>query len=279
MARKSYVNQIDPAEVSIAVEQILIADYPQSWTPARIDLAAPPTGFRHLGAVVEDTPVIRMGREKFKLETGLPRVLQYQAINAINAQFEAKLHSNHWRKVQYGLGNYTALSSATFVSTIASVTADQSAFTMVTTTTSIAAGRQIIVAPIGGVDYADSLEVRIYTFTNNWTVGLNAVYPRSIGVGWGVYYYDRVSQPLGGNGIKYFKLLGVADFLDNVQVIHELGKVSAADNWEEMFRPDQNGQVNLLFDALGYKDTINSCDQLIVGYRHYFPATDNLCTQ
>ena len=277
MAKRTFVNEIDPVEVSIAIERLLIADYPTVWSPARIDLGSLPTGFRDLGAVVEDTPVMRVSREKFQLRTGLPRVLQYQTVIGFEGQFEARLHSNSWRKVQFAFGNYTAVSSATFVSTVASVTADQTTLTLATTTTSLPAGRQFIVCPIGQQDNADSLEVRVGTITNGWTIGVAAIPPRSMAPNWGVYIYDRVAQPIGGRAIKFYSLLGVADFLDGVQIVHEMRRVSPADEWEEAFRPDANGQVPLMFDALAWTQAIAGCDEQVIAQRHYFPTLNQTC--
>ena len=62
MPTPSYVNQITPQEVTLALEQFLIAPSGTSWTPARIDTAAPPASWIHLGAVARHRRMWRVVR-------------------------------------------------------------------------------------------------------------------------------------------------------------------------------------------------------------------------
>jgi hypothetical protein len=105
MTGKTYLNQITASEVSLGIERLLIAPKDTTWSVARIDINTPPSNFVDLGSVVEDTPVLKVTREKFKLITGIPRVLQYQAILAMEGTFQAMLHSKDWSKLQYAMGN------------------------------------------------------------------------------------------------------------------------------------------------------------------------------
>lgn len=102
---KTYLNQINTTEVSLGITRLLTAAQSTTWSVGRINISSPPANFYDLGAVVEDTPVLKVTREKFKLITGIPRVLQYQAILAMEGNFSAMLHSNYWNKLQYALGN------------------------------------------------------------------------------------------------------------------------------------------------------------------------------
>jgi len=142
---KTYANKISEVEVSLAIEQFLIADHTQAWAPARIDVDSPPAGFHSLGAVVEDSPKMVYKREKFSLETGIPMVTQFQTTMKMEGSLEATLHSNSWRKIQYALGNYSAISSATVVSTVTSIIAANAY--RVTEAESLAVYSQYIFAP------------------------------------------------------------------------------------------------------------------------------------
>jgi hypothetical protein len=204
---RSYVNAITTHEISVAIERFLIAPYPQTFTPARVDLDNLPTGFIDLGAVVEDSPTVTVSRTKYKLETGLPKLIQYESIVGVSGKIEFQLFSNSFHKVQFALGNewYTYNGVTT---------------TSITTLTTIASGT---------------------VFT----------------------------QYLGTKDINNYALLGVADFTNGFQVIHEFGKVSPADDWTENIKPDGVHPLPLSFDALGYETTLGSCTELIIGKRHY----------
>jgi hypothetical protein len=126
MTTRSYNNAIAAHEVSVAIERFLIAPYPQTFTPARIDLGNLPAGYIDLGAVVEDSVTVTMSREKYQLITGLPRVIQYQAIMGVTGKIEFSLWSNSYHKVQFALGSgwhtYSGVTttSITTLTTIAS---------------------------------------------------------------------------------------------------------------------------------------------------------------
>lgn len=271
---KTYLNKINEAEVSLAIEQLLIADYTQVWTPGRIDVDSPPAGFTALGAVVEDTPVMRYGREKFQLQTGIPAVTQFESIQSMEGGFECQLHSNSWRKLQYALGNFTATASATTVATITSVV-DSGTF-VVTSGASITPHRHyIFAATAAGFDAGDASEAVVTSVTSvSSTVQLVTVSPppfKSPAANWAIGSYEYVRQVFGGSTIKYYKLLGVADFINGIQVVHQLFKVSPADEVTEEFRPDQNTRIPLNFNALGVETQIGSCTELVIGDRYQFP--------
>jgi len=211
----SYVNAIVDREVSIAIERFLIAPYPQTFTAARVDLDSLPSGYIDLGPVVEDTPTVTVSREKYVLETGIPKVIQYEAIMGVSGTVEFSLWSNSFHKVQYALGNEW-------------YTYDSTTQTALTTLTTIASGQVF-------------------------------------------------SQFIGTKDINYYALLGVADFLNGVQVVHEFGKVVPSEDWTETFRPDQAGQVPITFDCVGYQTTLGSCTELILGKRHYIGEDGITC--
>ena len=202
---KTYTQTVNSSECSLAVEKFLIAPYGTSFSKARVDMAALPTGFLDLGSVVEDTPSIKVTRSKYQLKLGIPKVLQYEQVTEVSAEIGFSIYSNTAWQAQFALAN----SAMTTVTTVNSATADT-----------------------------------LY---------------------------------LGKNTVVYYTLLGVADFLNGSQVVHEFTKVTAGGDFEEAFRPEAANAIKLTFAALGVPTTIDSCSHLCVGKRHYF-GPNNECT-
>lgn len=94
---KTYDNQITVAEVSLAIERLLVGPSTADWLPGTTgkvnigSLTGSLTGFVDLGAVVEDSPTMTVTREKYSLELGLPRGLQYQAVIGISGELDFRL--------------------------------------------------------------------------------------------------------------------------------------------------------------------------------------------
>lgn len=273
MATKTYNNNIDEVEVSLAIEQVLVATVEQSWTAGRVNMDSLPTGFRSLGAVVEDSPQLTISREKFQLQVGLPRVLQYEALIGVGGNFQVQLHSNSWRKLQFALGNYDAVSTPTAVTSIASVT-NRTTITLATTSGSLPVGRQIwIASSTVTADYADAIETRVVSIAaNGLDYYLSPTPAKTPTDGHYVGYYSNVIQYFGSNKIKQYQILGVADFTDGVQVIHHLYKAVPADEFVEAIRPTENGRIPLSMNLLGVSQSVQGEDQLVVGRRIYIPA-------
>jgi|GEM_PF-3003265 len=269
---KTYSNEINDIEVSLGIERLLIADYEQSWTPARIDLDSLPSGFEDLGAVAEDTPVFRYGREKFQLITGLPRVAQFQNIMSMEGSFACQLHSNSWRKLQYALGR-SAVASTTVVATVTSVVATNQF--VVTSGESLTACRQYILGAAGTFNKADTPETQVTSISTTGDGAVVYVSPtplKTVAANWAFASYEYVRQIYGGSSVTYYKLLGVCDFIDGVQVVHQIYKASPSEEVTEEIRPDNNARIPIQFDALGVETTIGSCTELIVADRYYFPS-------
>ena len=204
---KSYNNTLTSHECSLGIERFFVGLYPTTFTATRVDVSSPPSGFMDLGAVVEDTPSVRISREVYSLSTGMPKVVQYESIVAVGAEIGFSLYTNSWWQAQFALGNAT----------------------IITTVTTIASG---------AVSTA---------------------------------YFGKAT-------IRNFALLGVCDFANGAQIIHEFPKVSPAGDWEEALRPGEVNQMPFSFNALGFIDTIDSCKHLIVGKRHYVNGDGVLCT-
>lgn len=275
MARKSYANIVNPMEVSIGIERLLVGEYPQSWSPARINLDSLPTGFYDLGAVVEDSPSLKITRESYELKTGVPMVTQFQAVTGVEGSFECQLHSYHWRKLQYALGNYTAASSYTAIGTVSSVNAANAyTFSSTTAVQSLAVGMTVVFASTGSkLDNPDAFESRVTSLTAGGLVYLDPppTSATSIGTGWVAATYDYVVQVYGSSVLRKVTLLGVIDLIDGTQIVHRIIKAQAQGDITEEVRPDQNMRVPLNFKAFGVETTINSLIQLVVAERYQFP--------
>jgi hypothetical protein len=81
--------------------------------------------------------------------------------------------------------------------------------------------------------------------------------------------YSRI--PFGTKAMPFYTLLGVADFIDGVQVIHHCKKAAPAGEWTEQIRPDANVTVAVTWDLMGYTTQVYGGSELIVGERFYIP--------
>jgi len=282
MAEKTFTNLINEVEVSLAIQRLLVAEFGGGGyepTSGRIDLDALPAGFVDLGAVVEDTPSFSVAKTKFQLDAGLPAVRQFEAVIGVEGSFEISLHSNSWRKAQYAFGNYSAVSSATELSTIASVTAKNViTFANTTDVQSLVLGRQFVFAALGSdFDKADAQETRVASITADGLTffldptPLNTPGPTDV-----VGIYDFVQIFHGTTAIRQHELLGVADFIDGSQVVHQFFKVVAGDEFTEEIRPTENERLPLSFNAFGVSRSdvpgAGGKSQLVIARRIYFPS-------
>jgi len=276
MSRATYNNTLNLNEVSVAIERLLIAPYPTNFTPARVDLDSLPTGFSDLGATVEDTASFKVNRTNFEIKTGIPMVVQYQSVEDLTGTLAISLRSNSWRKVQFALGNYTAVSSSTFIGTISSsVALNAASFTLVSTTgaASLCVGQQIVIyAASQSPDAADAIETRITSIgSDSKTYAIDPAIPTTFATGANIATYAYVQQPVGGRAIKYYSALGVSDFIDGTQVVHQIPKCRMASEWTEEFRPNVEARVPLTLTMFGVQQTINGCTELVIANRFYFP--------
>lgn len=277
MVQKSYANPVDLQATSIAIEKFLIADYPQSWTPGRVDFTpgSLPTGFRDLGAVVEDTPSFRVARNKFTLNTGIPAVRQYEAVIGLDGTLEFSLHAADWRKLQVALGNLTAVSSATLMSSVLSVT-NASVITISTSPTSpVTVGDQVFFSTAANRDAIDTAETVLRsvvttdaTYTSWYVV---PALPQTPTTSWNFYRYNEVRQFYGTATQREFTLLGVADFIDGWQIVHEFPRVQVSGDFERNIRPGENLRLPLSFNLFAVTRNVRGSEELIVCQESYFP--------
>jgi hypothetical protein len=72
--------------------------------------------------------------------------------------------------------------------------------------------------------------------------------------------------------MRRFVVLGVADFIDGIQVVHYFPDVEAKGELSEAIKPTENQRIVLSFDAKGYVTTTYGGEkELILGERYWFP--------
>lgn len=280
MVTKSYVNAVREDEVSLAIEKFIIAPYPTTFTPARIDLTpgALPTGFYDLGAVVEDTPSLTISKELFTLSTGIPAIRQYEVLTGLDGTVEFSLHSSSWRKLQVALGNYTAVSSATLLASVLSVT-NANVFTFTATLTSaMTVGDQVTIARTSTLNDIDQPETVIRSIVSK-TDSLLSVYcvpafplGSSPSTAYNLYSYPYIEQTYGSAIQREFTLLGVADLLDGTQIVQEFYRCRPAGEFTREITPEQNVIIPLTFNLFGVNKTVRGAQQLVLAREFYFPA-------
>ena len=290
MAQNAYTNPINEMEVSIAIERLLIANYPNTTfltSPGRIDVGSPPPSFFDLGAVVEDSPAFKVSREVFALETGIPKVTQYQAVTGLNGEFSVALHSSHWRKAQLALGNYSYTTSVTTIGSISSVV-NRTRVVLTCTgsaphTNGATIGRQIVLNSSGNQDNIDAIETWIASISTvasgSYDVTFGTVPVRTPTAGQLMWKYDLSRLLVGSSQIKTYVLLGVADFVDGTQIVHHFPKVQPMGEFNENIQPGQNQRTSLSWKAFGIPVTDPlGAQELAVAERFYFPKGTNLAS-
>jgi len=279
---KTYTNLINENEVSLAIEKVIVAPWPTEWTPARIDIASLAPPWKDLGAVVEDSPSLRVARSPFQLKTGLPQTLQYEAIMGVEGTFEFALYSSENRKVKYALSNVEPINitKANTPDGTCSDTCDLYKLVWASTPSYIPRVGDTVIT--GSATMTDISSRYIRTSENESIV-------TSISINDGILYFANgfpntpqdgdlfdvllgTKLPLGGTAIKKWSMIGVADFMNGVQVVHYFPKVSSAGEWAEQIRPDNVGRIAMQFSLYGYSSYTyaGSTEQLIVGERYYF---------
>lgn len=278
MADQSFLNPIKSQEVSLAIERLLVAPFGTTWDNTRITLSnsAIPAGFRDLGAVVEDSVALTVSREVFSLPTGIPRILQYQAVLGLTGRFQAVLHSNSPRKVAYGLGNTDAVNTLdNSIQTVSNTVVPS--YTQVMLSNSPAAALNVgdlVVADSSATTLTVSDNETYVTSISGGTIYLSSPgFPTLPMTGWKFSKVTSVKQPYGTALIKQYRVLGVADFIDGIQVVHDLQKAQiGGGDYTETLRPTENARVIVNFALLGYSASgYEGSNHLVLGERFFFP--------
>lgn len=277
---KSYANEIVEREVSIAIEQLLAAPVGTTFPTTRVDVASPPNGFTHLGAVVEDSIQVNITREKYQLATGIPRVLQYDAVLGMAGQLTISFYSLSNRLLRYTLGGEPPVYEFTSanVTQVGSTPAPTRTQVPVASTANFTVGDVVITAAstTGLASSQNEAEVS--------SVGSAMLYLKGDGLdsapgaGHVIVKVDRSRVAFGTAKIQKFALLGVADFVDGAQVQHHLFKATPVGEFTETPQPGQASIITGTFDLFGVKGNSvgahsNWTNELILGERIYIPKT------
>ncbi len=279
----SYTNAVtDCRMVDVTIEQILAAPYGTSWTgAARVSVEAPPSGFVHLGAVVETSANLKVTREFDRLETGRPRTLQCLDIKGIAGTFNISLFGSSSRQVQYAFGNVLPqnVHTADKMTTIASVT-NAGIITLTATTGELWSVNDWVVfaASAGG---STGLNTTAYESQISSMNGLNVCFDPVFAVtptadDW-VCKLVATKLPIGTSQIRQFHILGVADFPRGVQVVHDFPKAQAAGDWSESLNVDKRAQFDIQYELMTSTSTAwTTTSELILGTRYYFPPNQGI---
>ena len=253
---RTYENFIAEREVSLAIEHLLIAPAGTSFSPTRItyDTTGWPSGFRSLGPVVEDSVALTLGREKFQLVTGIPKVLQYEAVIAMSGKLEAVLHSNNPRRLAYMSGNVDPTNSiATTTSGISSVINHNGL--VASHVTSLAVGDVVVWATSVATLERSFNEAEISSITGNIVYFSTPGFPALPST---AHFFGKVlavRQAFGTSLIQRYSIIGVADFIDGVQIVHYIPKASPGGEQVEKFMASENAKMNMMWDLFGTSST------------------------
>lgn len=270
----TYANVIQPEEVSLALEHLLIAPVGTAWTPGKIDVTSPPAGFITLGAVQDDSPQIQVTKQYYRVQTGIPSVLAYQAVTQLAGQFGLVLHTFHNYHAYVGLGGLPPYNLPN--------TTGRPYYSVSTATSRTL----LTVSSTSGWNVNDMV---VTDTTANLNTTRNYAWIDSIVSGTSVHFSgDGLKEPatnanpivsvahsryaLGTAITPQFRILGVADFLNNAQVVHDLQKALPSGQWTETLRNGQHAQVQAQFDLFGYtvSTPYSTASQLVVGERYLF---------
>jgi hypothetical protein len=228
--------------------------------------------------VVEDSVALTFSQQKYRLETGIPRILQYTAVLGITGRLEASLHSFSPRKVAYALGNVDP------VNTVATIYAAgntpgvdwYTAVDFATAPGGLKVGDVVVAAATSPGLVTSDNEAEVSSFgvgVNTLTVYFTSPgFPTQIGTGWSLAKVLMVAQPLGSSKQKSYHVIGVADTIDGYQVVHDMQMARVADgDQQHAFRPTENARAMLRFDLLGYSVSRYAPDsELVVAERFWF---------
>lgn len=279
MADKSFNNVITTRNVSLAITQILAAPSTQTWSPTRITLSntSLPTGFRHLGAVVEDSVNLTYTKELFQLYAGLPRVLQYSAVVGVTGRLEAMFHSFSQRTMYYAMGNVDAVNVSNTIYALYNTAQAYTSLALGTVGHSLAVGDVVVAALNTTALLTSDNEAQVSsigTGANTLTVYLTSPGFLDLPYGtWMVGKADMIRLPAGTSKQKEFHILGVADTIDGYQIVHDLQKVRVGGgDVQDAMRPTENGRIAARWELFGYNSTAYGTDtELIVYERFWFP--------
>jgi hypothetical protein len=322
---KTFNNTVSPHEVSIAIEHLYVGPEGFSLPAAasKIDYdnyESTLTNFTHLGAVVEDTPAVSIQREKYMLETGIPRVLQYDAVLGMSGQISCAFYSMMNTKVAQALGAAAALHSIKTGTEATCASTDTMTRTSIVHTAADASAANTLAGLIGQddvvvIDYKqtksnmgdlsgpslDPTSGQEYWKTSGNTATVSSVSVNAAVVtinfkspGFPVKYtlssgntvtgatgaaedatdfkfgvVDGSRAVFGESIIPKVSIVGVADFVDGMQVQHVFPKCAATGEFQENIQPGSTGVIQAAWDLYGTTSNIAAPynNSLILGER------------
>lgn len=283
MPDPTYANPITPQEVTLALEHLLIAPAGTAWTPGRVTVDAPPPGFIHLGAVADDSPQISTGKQTYDLSTGIPSVLQYQAVVALSGQIGMVLHTfDNYAMYLAGGGLPPYLMPKTSASpwgTVATGTSNTRTSIKVAAGTAVYAVNDMVVTDTTAAINTSRNYAWITAVTSVATAYTLTLQPT------GLPFTPVDSAPvvsvaysrlaMGTNVLPEFRLLGVADALNGMQIVHDCQKARPTGEVSQALRNGAHIQVPVSFNLLGYTvaSPYSSAGQLVVSEHFLFMPT------
>lgn len=269
---RTYANPITNRDVSLAIERFLVAPLGTPWTPARVDIASPPAGFKDLGPVDEESPTVTISRAQFQLRTGIPQALQFQAVTTVDARVTFNIQSRDTRAI---------------IAALASVPNNAAKY-IANDATSIASGATRLTITLTGSPavpiYVEDMVVTAANTpgletTQNWAIvtSINGLelhmrgqgFDNTPGSGDWVMKPQADYIPFGTAALPQFHLLGVADFIDGMQLVHRFEKVQGSAEFIENLRASENNKMPFAFNIFGTESAFWG-GELIVGERYLF---------
>ena len=297
----TYINNITAGDVSLFMEQMLLAPEGTAWTPGRVDVSSPPAGFIHMGAIVSDSPQLTVQKENYQLATGIPMTLRYQATVRIVGEFQMIMHSNRNSRLITALGGLDAfhfptgsttwgtIAATVFATGINSIAPQDRTRIQINSTAGTSTWLGNLKA--GDVLVTDTA-ANIHTTLNEAFVEkvVDATSPSGAKVvtlagphgfplppvdAAPVYVIERDEVPLGTSQIPYYHILGVADALNGTQIIHQMEKASPRGQFVETLQSAQDARIPAIFDLFGYSVSTPFANEshIAVAARHWFSPT------
>lgn len=274
----TYVNSILQSEVSIALEHILVAPSGTAIPRTRVNVSSPPAGYVHLGSVQDDSPNLVINKGKYQLRTGIPAVIAYEAVVALSGELSIVMHANSNLKAHFGLGGPRPLNQpiTAHSATAPTVTATTITRQLVSVNTTAGFTRSMLVA----TDTAGNMPT---TYNVAYISSVNSTDGQLLLEGDGFHFLptvghvlvglDRTELAFGTKLIPYLSILGVADFLNNGQVVHAFERATPRGQWQERLIGTQHAMVMGSWDLEGYTSTrYTGTEELIIGERLVYSA-------
>lgn len=286
MPDRSFGNVIIKRDVSLAIEQFIIAPSSVTWSPTRIGSlanSALPTGFRMLGSVVEDSTNLTFTKELFQLQVGLPRILAYSAVIGISGRVEATFNSFSQRVMAYAMGNVDPVNSFSTIypTVLVSGPWGLSDYTTLACQTpgfgGIVVGDIIVTASNTPALTTTDNEAEVNSIgtgaNTNVLYFTSPGFPTKPDTGWFFAKVAMIALPAGTSKQKEYHLIGISDTIDGYQVIHDMQKARVgAGDMQDAFKPTENGRIQAKWELFGYTTTRYQPDtELVVAERFYFP--------